>query len=53
MGSGPIIRLFSASFESVLRRIPAGLEWPEADAGYTRFRRVAETPFNIIYEARP
>jgi ubiquinone/menaquinone biosynthesis C-methylase UbiE len=24
-----------------------------ADAGYTRFRRVAETPFNIIYEARP
>jgi hypothetical protein len=23
------------------------------DAGYTRFRRVAETPFNIIYEARP
>ena len=24
-----------------------------ADAGYTGFRRVAETPFNIIYEARP
>jgi ubiquinone/menaquinone biosynthesis C-methylase UbiE len=24
-----------------------------ADAGYTRFRRVAETPFNIVYEARP
>ena len=24
-----------------------------ADAGYTRFRRVAETPFNIIYEVRP
>jgi SAM-dependent methyltransferase len=23
-----------------------------ADAGYTRFRRVAETPFNIVYEAR-
>ncbi|MGH9115842.1 MAG: class I SAM-dependent methyltransferase, partial [Acidimicrobiales bacterium] len=23
------------------------------DAGFTRFRRVAETPFNIIYEARP
>ena len=22
-------------------------------AGYTRFRRVAETPFNIIYELRP
>jgi hypothetical protein len=24
-----------------------------ADAGYTRFRRVTEAPFNIIYEARP
>src|SRR5215468_7819190 len=24
-----------------------------ADAGYTRFRRVAETPFNIVYEVRP
>jgi 2-polyprenyl-3-methyl-5-hydroxy-6-metoxy-1,4-benzoquinol methylase len=24
-----------------------------SDAGYTRFRRVAETPFNIVYEARP
>jgi SAM-dependent methyltransferase len=24
-----------------------------ADAGFTRFRRAAETPFNIVYEARP
>jgi 2-polyprenyl-3-methyl-5-hydroxy-6-metoxy-1,4-benzoquinol methylase len=24
-----------------------------ADAGFTRFRRVAETPFNIVYEVRP
>jgi SAM-dependent methyltransferase len=24
-----------------------------ADAGFTRFRRVAETPFNYVYEARP
>jgi ubiquinone/menaquinone biosynthesis C-methylase UbiE len=23
------------------------------DAGFSRFRRVAETPFNIVYEARP
>ena len=23
------------------------------DAGFTRFRRVAETPFNNVYEARP
>jgi 2-polyprenyl-3-methyl-5-hydroxy-6-metoxy-1,4-benzoquinol methylase len=23
------------------------------DAGFTRFRRVAENPFNIVYEARP
>ena len=22
-------------------------------AGFTRFRRVAETPFNAVYEARP
>ncbi|HMH89712.1 MAG TPA: hypothetical protein VK586_01375 [Streptosporangiaceae bacterium] len=24
-----------------------------ADAAFTRFRRAAETPFNIVYEARP
>jgi SAM-dependent methyltransferase len=24
-----------------------------ADAGFTRFRRAAETPFNIVYEVRP
>ncbi|GIG59725.1 SAM-dependent methyltransferase [Longispora fulva] len=24
-----------------------------ADAGFTRFRRVAATPFNLVYEARP
>ena len=24
-----------------------------ADAGYTGFRRAAETPFNIVYEVRP
>jgi SAM-dependent methyltransferase len=24
-----------------------------ADAGFSRFRRVAETPFNLVYEARP
>ena len=24
-----------------------------ANAGFTRFRRAAETPFNIVYEARP
>jgi SAM-dependent methyltransferase len=24
-----------------------------SDAGFTRFRRVAETPFNFVYEARP
>ena len=22
------------------------------DAGFTRFRRAAETPFNLVYEAR-
>jgi len=24
-----------------------------SDAGFTRFHRVAETPFNLVYEARP
>jgi ubiquinone/menaquinone biosynthesis C-methylase UbiE len=24
-----------------------------SDAGFTRFRRAAETPFNLVYEARP
>jgi hypothetical protein len=24
-----------------------------ADAGCTRFRRAAETPFNLVYEVRP
>lgn len=24
-----------------------------ADAGFTRFRRAAQTPFNLIYEVRP
>ena len=23
------------------------------DAGFTRFRRAAETPFNLVYEVRP
>jgi hypothetical protein len=23
------------------------------DAGFTRFRRVLQTPFNLVYEARP
>jgi hypothetical protein len=32
--------------EKPTRRLAVG-------AGYTRFRRVAETPFNIIYELRP
>jgi hypothetical protein len=32
--------------EAAVRRVAT-------DAGFTRFRRVAETPFNIVYEARP
>jgi ubiquinone/menaquinone biosynthesis C-methylase UbiE len=32
--------------EEAIRRLTA-------DAGFTRFRRVAETPFNIVYEVRP
>ena len=32
--------------EAAIRRIVT-------DAGFTRFRRATETPFNIVYEARP
>ena len=32
---------------------PARIEQVVAEAGFTRFRRVAETPFNLVYEARP
>ena len=32
---------------------PARIAAVVAEAGFTRFRRVAETPFNHVYEARP
>jgi ubiquinone/menaquinone biosynthesis C-methylase UbiE len=32
--------------ESAIRQVVS-------DAGFTRFRRAAETPFNLVYEARP
>ncbi len=32
--------------EAAIRRVAA-------DAGFTRFRRAAETPFNLVYEVRP
>ena len=32
--------------EAAIRRVAT-------DAGFTRFRRAAETPFNIVYEVRP
>ena len=32
---------------------PARIEQVVTEAGFTRFRRVAETPFNHVYEARP
>jgi 2-polyprenyl-3-methyl-5-hydroxy-6-metoxy-1,4-benzoquinol methylase len=31
----------------------ARLEKVTAEAGFTRFRRAAETPFNLVFEARP
>jgi 2-polyprenyl-3-methyl-5-hydroxy-6-metoxy-1,4-benzoquinol methylase len=31
----------------------AAIQHVASDAGYTRFRRAAETPFNIVYEVRP
>ena len=32
---------------------PARIEQVVREAGFTRFRQVAETPFNLVYEARP
>jgi hypothetical protein len=32
--------------EAAIRRVVS-------DAGFTRFRRVAKTPVNLVYEARP
>ncbi len=32
--------------EAAIRRVVT-------DAGFTRFRRAAETPFNLVYEVRP
>ena len=31
----------------------AAIQHVASDAGFTRFRRAAETPFNIVYEVRP
>ncbi|HZM66485.1 MAG TPA: hypothetical protein VFC16_09325, partial [Nakamurella sp.] len=31
----------------------AGVRQVVTDAGFTRFRQVAETPFNLVYEVRP
>ncbi len=32
---------------------PAAIRQIATDAGFTRFRRATETPFNIVYEVRP
>jgi hypothetical protein len=32
---------------------PAGPGRVVTDAGFTRFRRAAEAPFNLVYEIRP
>jgi hypothetical protein len=45
MAAGNVL-LGAQAGEEPIRRLAA-------DAGYTRFRRVAETPFNIVYEVRP
>ena len=31
----------------------AAIRQVTTDAGFTRFRRAAETPFNLVYEVRP
>jgi SAM-dependent methyltransferase len=32
---------------------PAAIQAVTAEAGFTRFRQVAQTPFNLVYEIRP
>ncbi len=48
--NGPVpagrLRLGAQAGEAAIRQIVT-------DAGFTRFRRVAETPFNLVYEVRP
>jgi hypothetical protein len=31
----------------------AAIRQVTSNAGFTRFRRAAETPFNLVYEVRP
>src|SRR5262249_21983867 len=35
------------------RAAAAAIRQVITDAGFTRFRRAAETPFNLVYEVRP
>jgi hypothetical protein len=44
--SSPTRALGAQAGEAAIRQVTA-------DAGFTRFRRAAETPFNIVYEVRP
>jgi hypothetical protein len=32
---------------------PAAIRQIATDAGFTRFRQAAATPFNLVYEVRP
>jgi hypothetical protein len=41
-----VLRELGQAGEAAIRQVVT-------DAGFTRFRRVAETPFNNVYEARP
>ena len=34
-------------------RLFAAIRSVASQGGFTRFRRAAETPFNLVYEARP
>ena len=41
------------SIFSTVQQRPARIAAVVAEAGFTRFARVAETPFNHVYTARP
>ena len=43
---GVVDRAEADATEAAIRRLVT-------EAGFTRFRRAAETPFNLVYEVRP
>jgi hypothetical protein len=50
---GRFVTDLGATFAAGAQAGEAAIRQITADAGFTRFRRAAETPFNLVYEVRP